>query len=119
MSEAAHRGGQIGATFSFPFYTIESVAIVDADHILVANDNNLGFSWGRQIGRNDDSEFILLYVPSFCVRGRQAGACFDRGRDCGQTPHDVSDRRLRADAPTTTAPTDSARMRELWNLGRR
>ena len=57
------RVGRRGATFTFPFYTIESVAIVDADHILVANDNNLGFSSGRQIGRNDDSEFILLCVP--------------------------------------------------------
>jgi hypothetical protein len=57
------RAGRRGATFTFPFYTIESVAIVDADHILVANDNNLGFSSGRQIGRNDDSELILLYVP--------------------------------------------------------
>jgi hypothetical protein len=37
--------------------------IVDADHIVVANDNNLGFSSGSRIGRNDDSEFILLYVP--------------------------------------------------------
>ena len=74
IADAGHgaRVGRIGATFTFPFYTIESVAIVDADHILVANDNNLGFSSGRQIGRNDDSEFILLHVPEL-LRATYAG----------------------------------------------
>jgi hypothetical protein len=36
---------------------------VDADHIVVANDNNLPFSSGRRIGANDDNEFALLRVP--------------------------------------------------------
>jgi hypothetical protein len=49
--------------FTFPFVTIESVAVVDDKHIVVANDNNLGFSSGRKLGVNDDNEFILLYVP--------------------------------------------------------
>jgi hypothetical protein len=48
--------------FTFPFVTIENVAVVDVDHIIVANDNNLPFSSGRQIGKNDDNEFILLRV---------------------------------------------------------
>jgi hypothetical protein len=43
--------------------TIENVDVVDADHIVVANDNNLPFSSGRAIGKNDDNEFILLRVP--------------------------------------------------------
>ena len=43
--------------------TIESVAAVDADHVVVANDNNLPFSAGRHLGRADDNEFILLRVP--------------------------------------------------------
>jgi hypothetical protein len=49
--------------FNFPFFTIENVAVVDADHIIVANDNNLPFSAGRHLTRADDNEFILLRVP--------------------------------------------------------
>ncbi|WP_159997475.1 esterase-like activity of phytase family protein [Roseomonas sp. 18066] len=49
--------------FSFPFFTIEDVAMVDAEHIIVANDNNLPFSAGRHLSRADDNEFILLHVP--------------------------------------------------------
>ncbi|MBK1657056.1 esterase-like activity of phytase family protein [Paracraurococcus ruber] len=48
--------------FAFPFFTIENVAVVDADHIIVANDNNLPFSAGRHLTRADDNEFILLRV---------------------------------------------------------
>lgn len=58
----ARVGGRDGR-FSFPFVTIEDVDIVDAQHIVVANDNNLPYSAGRQLGRNDDNEFILLHVP--------------------------------------------------------
>ncbi len=29
---------------TFPFFTIENVDIIDADHIIVGNDNNLPFS---------------------------------------------------------------------------
>ncbi|MCK8785518.1 esterase-like activity of phytase family protein [Roseomonas sp. NAR14] len=49
--------------FSFPFFTIENVAVVDADHIIVGNDNNLPFSAGRHLARPDDNELILLRVP--------------------------------------------------------
>lgn len=52
-----------GADFSFPFFTIEDVARVDDSHIMIANDNNLPFSGGRQIGQAADNEFILLSVP--------------------------------------------------------
>ncbi len=55
-------GGKDGK-FTFPFVTIEDVDVVDAEHIVVANDNNLPYSSGRQLGRNDDNEFILLHVP--------------------------------------------------------
>lgn len=54
-----------GDRFSFPFFTIEDVAMVDGDHIIVANDNNLPFSAGRHLTRADDNEFILLSVPEF------------------------------------------------------
>lgn len=59
--------GRNGATrqgrFSFPFVTIENVDVVDAEHIVVANDNNLPYSSGRKLGVQDDNEFILLKVP--------------------------------------------------------
>jgi len=46
--------------------------VVDADHIIVANDNNLPYSSGRQIGKQDDNEFILLRVPEF-LRAKEGG----------------------------------------------
>jgi hypothetical protein len=51
------------SVFTFPFFTIENVALVDADHIIVGNDNNLPFSAGRHLTRADDNELILLRVP--------------------------------------------------------
>ena len=49
--------------FAFPFFTIENVAVVDGEHIIVGNDNNLPFSAGRHLARADDNEMILLRVP--------------------------------------------------------
>jgi hypothetical protein len=60
----ARQGGADGR-LSFPFVTIENVDRVDAEHIIVANDNNLPFSAGRRLDRADDNEFILLRVPEF------------------------------------------------------
>jgi hypothetical protein len=62
--KVAKRGGANGK-FTFPFVTIENVDIVDAEHIVVGNDNNFPFSSGREIGKNDDNELILLRVPEF------------------------------------------------------
>ncbi|MFZ6762578.1 esterase-like activity of phytase family protein [Pseudoroseomonas sp. WGS1072] len=50
--------------FAFPFFTIENVAMVDAEHIILANDNNLPFSAGRHLARADDNEVVLLHVPA-------------------------------------------------------
>ena len=58
----ARQGGKDGK-FTFPFFTIENVDVVDPDHIIVGNDNNLPFSSGRAIDRSDDNELILLKVP--------------------------------------------------------
>ena len=58
-----HADVLFGATFEFPFFTIENVARVNAEHIIVANDNNLPFSAGRHPGKADDDEFILLRLP--------------------------------------------------------
>ncbi len=48
---------------AFPFFTIENVDIVDAEHIIVGNDNNLPFSSSREPNQADDNEFVLLRVP--------------------------------------------------------
>ncbi len=47
-------------SFRFPFVTIESVVPVDAQTVLVANDNNYPFSAGRAPGKPDPTEFILV-----------------------------------------------------------
>jgi len=60
----APRGTHEGV-FSFPFVTIEDVDRVDENTIVVANDNNYPFSVGREQGRADDNEFILLDVADF------------------------------------------------------
>lgn len=51
--------------FTFPFQTIEDVIKVDDTHILIADDNNLPFSGGREIGKAAHNEFILLDVADF------------------------------------------------------
>ncbi len=54
--------GRQGRQLTFPFLTIENVDLVDADHIIVGNDNDLPFSSGRALGKSDDNELILLKV---------------------------------------------------------
>ena len=49
--------------FTMPFFTIEDVMRYDDEHILVATDNNLPFSSGRQLDAAKDNEFVLLHVP--------------------------------------------------------
>lgn len=49
--------------FTFPFFTIENVDVVDGEHIIVGNDNNYPFSSSRDPNKADDNEFILLKVP--------------------------------------------------------
>jgi hypothetical protein len=50
---------------TFPFFTIENVDIVDGQHIVVGNDNNLPFSTSRDPNKADDNEFVLLRVEDF------------------------------------------------------
>ncbi len=57
------RKPKIDGKLSFPFFTIENVDIVDAEHIIVGNDNNLPFSSSREPNQADDNEFVLLRVP--------------------------------------------------------
>lgn len=60
----APRGTKDGV-FTFPFVTIEDVDLVDDSTIVVANDNNYPGSTGREAGRADDNEYILLDVADF------------------------------------------------------
>jgi hypothetical protein len=53
----------LGATFSFPFVTIESVLPLSGNRLLVINDNNFPFSTGRNPNRPDDNEFIIIQLP--------------------------------------------------------
>lgn len=48
---------------TFPFFTIENVDVVDEQHIVVGNDNNLPFSSSRDPNKADDNELVLLKVP--------------------------------------------------------
>ncbi len=70
VPDPKHVGGD-GDFFRFPFNTIESVHVVSADTVLVANDNNYPFSTGRSRSLTnartgplapDDNEFILVNV---------------------------------------------------------
>ena len=61
--DAVAKRGTKDGVFKFPFVTIEDVDVVDSDHIVVANDNNLPFSAGRKPNTQDDNEIILLRVP--------------------------------------------------------
>ena len=56
---------QPAGRFTFPFFTIEDVMAVSDSQIMVANDNNLPYSGGRELGKSANNEFILLDVPEF------------------------------------------------------
>ena len=53
--------GDGSTTFDFPFQTIEDVLVLDADTILVANDNNFPFTVGRPPGI-DNNEIIEIQL---------------------------------------------------------
>jgi hypothetical protein len=46
-------------TFTFPYVTIESVLILDANTLLIINDNNFPYGGGRVLG-SDDTEFLKI-----------------------------------------------------------
>lgn len=52
--------GDGSTSFKFPFVTIEDVLIMDANTLLVINDNNYPGSSGRLAGVSDNNEFILV-----------------------------------------------------------
>ena len=54
----------LGTTFSFPYVTIEDVLPLDAERLLVVNDNNFPFSTGRNPALPDYDDFIVVRTGS-------------------------------------------------------
>ena len=54
----------LGEVFSFPFVTIEAVAIVSPDTLVLTNDNNYPFSTGRNPNQSDDTEIIKIRLKT-------------------------------------------------------
>lgn len=52
------------ATFVLPHLGPEGLAVVDATHIVVVNDNNFPYSSGRTLGKPDDNELTLLNIQA-------------------------------------------------------
>ncbi|MES2945094.1 MAG: esterase-like activity of phytase family protein [Pseudomonadota bacterium] len=52
------------ASFALPHLGPEGLTVVDANHIVVVNDNNFPFSSGRAIGQPDDNELTLLNIKA-------------------------------------------------------
>ncbi len=57
-------GGRAGASFTFPFFTIEDVEIIDSSTIAVMNDNNFPATGGRSVTVPDQNEYIELKLPT-------------------------------------------------------
>ena len=55
--------GDGSTTFTFPFVTIESVLLLDANTLLVANDNNYPGTGGRNLG-SDNTEFLKIHLAN-------------------------------------------------------
>ncbi|PZA20212.1 hypothetical protein DMO24_16635 [Modestobacter versicolor] len=54
--------GAPGSFFTFPFVTIEQLAVLDDHTIVVGNDNNFPGSNGRTAGVPDDNEYAFIQV---------------------------------------------------------
>lgn len=59
IADPADLNGDGSTAFTFPFTTIESVLILDAHTLLVANDNNYPGTGGRDLG-SDNTEFLKI-----------------------------------------------------------
>jgi len=56
--------GDGSTVFTFPYVTIESVLILDANTLLVINDNNYPGTGGRLPGVSDPTEFLRISLAS-------------------------------------------------------
>jgi hypothetical protein len=55
--------GDGSTTFTFPYVTIENVAVIDANTLLVVNDNNFPGGGGRAL-TSDSTEFLRISLTS-------------------------------------------------------
>lgn len=62
IDDPADLDGDGSTRFSFPHHTIESMAPVGDDHLLLVNDNNYPFGRARASDVPDATEFILLRI---------------------------------------------------------
>ncbi|WP_407569726.1 esterase-like activity of phytase family protein [Deinococcus altitudinis] len=62
-----------GPGFRFPFVTIEDVLVLDANTLLVANDNNYPGTGGRGADVKDPNEFLLLKLDAPLTLGAGIG----------------------------------------------
>jgi hypothetical protein len=60
LSDPLDLNGDGKTSFNFPFVTIEDVLVLDANNILVINDNNFPGGGGRTPGVADGSEFLRI-----------------------------------------------------------
>ena len=80
ISDPADLNGDGATTFEFPFVTIENLLVLNANTLLVANDNNYPFSVGRgpDIDNNEiiqiSLETPLALDPRLGVEGLSGGA---------------------------------------------
>lgn len=62
-------------TFTFPYVTIEDVLVIDAETLLVINDNNFPYGGGRALA-SDNTEFLKIRlakpIPGFGQRDEHA-----------------------------------------------
>ena len=56
--------GDGSLVFTFPYVTIESVLIIDANTLLVVNDNNYPGTGGRLAGVSDPTEFLRISLAT-------------------------------------------------------
>ena len=52
----------LGATFTFPYETIEALLPLDDEHLLILNDNNYPFSANRNPASADYNEAVVVRV---------------------------------------------------------
>ena len=60
---ARHGDIGIGTRFRMPYTNIEAVLPMSDHRVVVVNDTNLGSSHGRNHGRPDDSDFVVVSAP--------------------------------------------------------
>ncbi|MGY1856968.1 esterase-like activity of phytase family protein [Modestobacter sp. SYSU DS0290] len=73
-------GGTAGGYFTFPFVTIEQIAVLDDHRIIVGNDNNYPGSAGRTAGVPDDNEYVVIQVDEDLQVDPALAAINARGR---------------------------------------